>query len=262
MKEIIKAYHVSKPNLYRQLLSPALWLFLVWGIVSTLMISWNDERGLVEFGSLQLESTLGKNREASLQRVFYDFFTFGWLPFVLFIFSRVLIPVNMSYSVSQVLWLRLSHTSNITLVSARIIQVFAATTLVSFVGLVWIFFYSILHGVEASLLKHAVFSVTGYVLLAGGIVILLAGRPNLQTEKRFAFVVLAAALPLLLYLIGKHLGVRFNGFFPYAVPLEAKAANLDTIKAYFTASALGCSLMGVQLMIQLLFNQSLKSSSK
>lgn len=262
MKEIIKAYHISLPTLRHQLLSPALWFFLGWGIVSTLLISWNEERGLVEFGTLQLKSTLGKDPEASLQRVFYDFFAFGWLPFVLFVFSRVLLPVNMSYTVSQSLWLRLSHTSSMTLVAARLLQVLAATVLASGVGLLWILLYSTLHGIGANLLQHAVFGIACYTLLAGGIVIVLAGRPNLQAEKRFAFVVLAAALPFLLYLIGKHLGSRFDGFFPYAVPLGAKAANWDTTKAYLTAGTLGCSFMGIHLLIQLLFNLSLKTSSK
>jgi hypothetical protein len=262
MKGIIKAYYISLPNLRRQLLSPVLWFFLVWGVVSTLLISWNEERSLVEFGSLQLKSTLGHDREASLQRVFYDFFALGWLLFVFFMFSRVLLPVNMSYTVSQSLWLRLSHTSTITLTAARLLQVLAAIVLASGASLLWVILYSSFHGIGVSLLQHAVFGIAGYAFLSGGVIVFFSGRPNLQTEKRFALVVLAASLPFLLYLIGKHLGSHFDGFFPYAVPIGAKSANWDNTKASITAVALGCSLMGLHVFIQLLFNLSLKTSSK
>lgn len=259
MKAIIDAYHIAQFYLRRQLSSPALWSFFLMGIAFTFAVKWNDEASTLEFAGLNLGMGGSNGRFWSLKYAFYDLFIAGWIVVVFFVFNKVLMPVTTSYMVSQSLWLRLASTNNTTLVISRIFQVFSATGLVFFISLIWVLAYSFRHQIGFHELVAAVYGASGYVLLSGGIIILLSGKPTTGIERRYAFVVLAMSIPVLLYLIGKNANVirRFDGFFPYALPLGLKDTTFESVRAYKTAGMIGAIFMAVSLL-KSIFMSSLK----
>jgi hypothetical protein len=255
MKEIARAYIISKPYFLRQILSPWLYAFLAVCMVFTLLINWNHQENTAQIGLLQLANPWGDDKEMALRRGFYEFLIAGWLPFLGFVFVIVLRPVNMSYAVSQSLWLRLSHTSNITLALSRIFQILFSAALVLIASCILVLLYSTLHNVKIAPLIYSVYAVISYILLAGGIAISLSGKPTTQIGTRSVYIMLAMAAPMLLCLFARFLAPKFNGFFPYSIPRGINAATLSTAKAYFTAGAVGIGLMCLNLFVNVLSYQ-------
>ena len=247
MNSIRQAYYIARYDLARQLQSPALVCFLLAGLCSSFLVSWQEPGKTLAMAGLSLDMHFEEGRSFALQYAFYDLYRSAWILAVFFVFNRVLMPVTMSYTVSQSLWLRLSQASPMALTLSRVLQVLFAALLLWGFSLVWMLVYAWRHGLSPADLIPASWGLTAYVLLAGALILVMWGKPNTRMPQRTAFAIVAASIPMLLYFFGNEPQIirHSGGYFPYAVPLGLREMSLEAMRAYTGALVLGVVLMGV-----------------
>ncbi len=237
----------------RGLWRPVPWLaavLLAGTCLLTLCARWNTDV-LVFLGVSLDQFGRGEARESVLLRFLGEFGSWAWI-FVLggaYMLPVVLLPLAMSYSVSSVLWLRLSPCSSRDLALARVARLLLGLVVV--VGLsippAWICAWY--HGVPALPLMRQVGGMASHLVWSGGLVLALSGWIRGEVARLltafFAFLV-----PMLSY--GLYLALHVNlsddnaTWWPYTFPFLHDAGNQG--KHYLASLAVGGGLVILSIL--------------
>lgn len=247
MIELRRAWILFKNNLRCQYRSKAILWILVYGILLTFFTTWNEELGMVKLATFPV-GELGEERLYALQDAFYDYVFVLYIPVILFyIRTQVLGPIAQSYTVSNSLWLRLAPTKPVSLALYRSLIVIGGTFFLAVTCFLWASLFSIWHNIPLRLLFQSVYSLTGYTLLTGGIIILFKGKPTQSLEMRQAHVWVVISIPFILYFF-KDIGSRnFGSIYPFAAPYFKHVIGETTLHGTTAAAILGLILMSLNV---------------
>lgn len=247
MIELRRAWILFKNNLPFQYRSKAILWIIAYGILLTFLTTWNIEQGMVNLATFTV-GELGEERIYALQDAFYDYVFVLYIPVILFyIRTQVLGPIAQSYTVSNSLWLRLAPTKPISLALHRSFIVIGGTFFLTVTCFFWASLFSLWHNIPLRLLFQSIYSLTGYTLLTGGIIIIFKGRPTQSLEMRQAYVWMVILVPFILYFF-KDIGSRnFGSFYPFVAPYLKHVIGKTTLHGTTAAAILGLLLMSLNV---------------
>jgi hypothetical protein len=241
---------------------PFLLLFLGVIVLSTVPMGWDGHS--VTFFSVPLSlAGFSFDREKALLKFLIEIFDWAWLPLMFLIFSKLLQPLNESFTVSQLLWLRLTPCLpyEIALVRALLVMLYALA--LAILGGLWVTIAVLFHHISAAMLLVQVFGLVAYTLLAGGIVVAIDFGSTLTYSDRQLIPVLALLLPILLYPIQFQLSQLAHAapllrLLPYAAPVSGNSQQ--TILHFAMAAALGIVLLLIHVAIKAKFSLANETS--
>lgn len=223
----------------------AVWLLGV-GVLTTL-VSWNEGAGrLVFLGAVQHEHLPGAPREEAILHLLREMFSWAWaLAGLTYLLVALLMPLARSYSVSQVLWLRLTPCTARDLAAARVSRVLLASLFLASLSLSWAGICAVYHGVTMEPFLVLTLGLAAHAILASGLVV--ATAPAARTETgRFTCAFIALLLPLLscaMMEAGRHwLEPSWRNWWPYSGPF---VAGLEPPLRHFAS----CAGLGLLLLL-------------
>jgi hypothetical protein len=230
------------------------WLLALWlagVLLPTTLLWWDAQANAVVFLTLTQKDYLpGLSEKVVIPYLLGELFSWGWAVVGLFyVLPGVLVPLARSYSVSQVLWLRLTPCTARDLALARLVRVLAASGVLAGLALAWAAICCAYHGLALSPFLVPVLGVLAHLWLASGGVLLAA--PRLRTETgRSVCAFVALLIPLLSCAIMRagehHLTRDWLAWWPYAGPFTT------TLQAAGQHFAVCAALGGVLLLLSLL----------
>lgn len=233
--------------------------FMIYAIVLTFITTWNDDQKMVNLASFVI-GELGEEKQYAFQDAFYDYYFVAYIPLILFFIRPfVMNEVIESHTVSNALWLRMAPTTQITLVLYRIMIIAGAGLLLLTISILWAALFSIYHNINFTLLIQSFYSLFGYVILAGGLIIFIKGKPNQKIELRHAYVWLILILPIVLFFFRDTGFKKFGYIYPAAGPYLKHNIGVASWSSTNAAVILGSFLLTLALLITCL--KSYKSRS-
>jgi len=228
---------------------------LVGIILSTFPIGWDRTLNSVTLFNLPLE-LYGRSREGSLLGLLDEFFSWAWVIIAIFYLPSLLKKLNESFSVNEMLWLRLLPCHPYEVAIARVCWVVGWASLLGILGTVWALICSSFHQVPYRELLINVEGLVSHVILSGGIIVALDFVVNIRELEQNLTSVIALLFPLLLtpiYLgINEILDVRYMGFFPYVIPFNRGLQN--TFGHFATAALIGLILLFIHAALMFKFS--------
>lgn len=195
---------------------------------STFLVSWNETSQCVQI--IGLPNDCG-NKEESLLKIFDEFFSWYWIIIaVIYLLPRLLVYLMDSFSVSQILWIRLTLSSPSEVAISRVVWVISTALFLGVLGLSWSLITGVYHQLLSweylSKINLNVLGLVSHVLMAGSIVILtdlitiLSGTNlsiNDSLKKFIPTFALGFPLILMLFYILMRKSI-FAKFIPYTIP--------------------------------------------
>ncbi len=203
-------------------------LLLVGIIIATVPCSWYQ--GQLTFFDIPLTSYQGA-RETVYIRFLHELFSWAWIYVAFDILSRLLIPLGDSFSVSQLLWLRLTPCFPWEIATARAIWVIVYGFWLGFLGLILVFATSLYHHISPANVLLDILGLVSYIIFAGGMIAVLDFDLAFDYVSKRVIAFVALFFPSLLGLIklgiANLLDSQYARFFPYAYPFaEITSENL------------------------------------
>lgn len=241
---ILTKYYIGKPSEYLNLL----FLFVIGIVIGTLPISWDiSETSVTVFGfPLKL---YGQYRDDSLLSLLNEIFSWGWLIISIFLF-RLLKKLSESFSVNEMLWLRLLPCSPYEVALARALWIIGYACFIGILGTVWAVICTLFHHVSMSEILINIEGLVSYVLLSGGIVVSLNLVSSVKKLEPNFISSIACITPIVLGLIYRGISnLQDNGimkYFPYSFPFNTGLRN--TFFHFGTATLIGVCLIGLNIL--------------
>ena len=232
--------------LTRHLLHPlwnniAAWSGILILIAISLISQWNEGAYWVEF--FAIHSSPREDKLDAFRGYFFELFSVGWLYLSAVLYHRFLLPLSTSFTVSETLWLRLSAISYRQLNLARISTVLAWTILVGAIGLLWVGTFTLVHGLAFNQLSMAIYGLTGYTLMIGGLTLFLEGSPTTSLKSRFSLASLITLIPFLFTLICWLFRARLDGMMPFSAPFVFHFEEINVARGFLLANLFGIMLL-------------------
>ncbi len=219
-------------------------LFWVWTLLSTLPVGWDQHSSSVTFFSFPLE-LYGHSREESLSALLNEFSSWAWIVVALFYLSKLLKKLSESFSVNEMLWLRLVSCSPYEVAVARACWIAGSALSLVVLGTLWVLICSVFHHIGFNELIVNVEGLVSHVLLSGGIVVALNSVTAIGESEQNLFSVISLIAPLLLtpiYLgMNKLADTNYMLFFPYTIPFNRGLQ--DTGFHFGVAALIGASFL-------------------
>jgi len=203
-------------------------LFGVGTLLSTLPDSWDQHSSSVAFFGFPLK-LYGHSREESLSALLNEFFSWAWIIVALFYLSKLLKRLSESFSVNEMLWLRLVSCSPYEVAVARACWIAGSALALVTLGTLWVLICSVFHHIGFNELIVNIEGVVSHVFLSGGIVVALNSVTEIGESEQNSISVISLLAPLLLtpiYLgINKLADTNYMIFFPYTIPFNRGLQN-------------------------------------
>ena len=254
MIDLNKAWVMVKPEIIKLLKSYHLLILLVGGIIiATLPFSWDGEQ--LTFFNIPLEGYQGA-RETVYINFIHELFSWAWIYIALDVLLRLLLPLGDSFSVSQLLWLRLTPCFPWEIAAARAIWVIAYGVWLGFLGLIWVLVTSFYHHIYSANLLLDVLGLFSYIIFAGGMIAFLDFDLVFDYFSKRVIAVVASFLPFFLYLLKISIGGLFHSqyirFFPYTHPFAL--LNSENLYHFGIAGILGLLFLGFHILSKLKYS--------
>jgi hypothetical protein len=191
-------------------------------------------------------------REHAIQELIRETLSWWWLVVVfLYVLPTLLLPLARSFSIEQMLWLRLAPCTARDIAAARACRVIVAALSLTALSALFASASSIYHATAASDALLAASEVGTHVVLACGILLILAPSLSSPTARLVcAFVALSS--PMLLYFtyaaLESFLPAVCSRYWPYVVPFEP--FNLRGQGHTIATAAVGTCLLVTSVFIQ------------
>ncbi len=228
--------------------SKFLLLLIGYAIIFTVGTQWNPADGMVHLFSVPTGG-IGEERIYVMQDAFCDHVALVYIPIlVFFLRSDILMPIASSHTVSNMLWVRLSSISSVSMQIYRILIALGGCALIFGIMAAWTFAFALWHVIPIKLLLLPALSPIAYILFTSGIVILIKGSPLLSTEFRAAYVWSIILLPYAMYLF-RSVGVKAVGaIFPFAAPYLRDTLGIQILHGTVSAGIIGCALLATSFL--------------
>ncbi|NUO00597.1 MAG: hypothetical protein HUU01_08275 [Saprospiraceae bacterium] len=254
--DLVNAFYVIKHRLSRILESRLFWIIVGIGIIAVVFSGWDENQKVIRVFGFPLERfSLGKTKHEALRVWFYEIISLIWIALIFFIYSKVIVPINQSFVVSQSLWLRLSPLSNVEVAISRVLFIVVVAFGLGCVVLALAILYMLLSGSNFYDLLIPVYGVIGYVLLSGGLVVAIPPLPTAdRVSKQIRTIAATAFIPFLLYYpIGYNISEAVSGFAPFAIPFVAETIGFRAERPFISAGITGLFLLLIHPVFALLF---------
>lgn len=222
------------------------------GLLLVLALGWNG-KSLTLFGSDVLLKGYRRGFTSTGAKLLLLHEAFGHATvvgvLVGYLLPRLLFPLTESFTVNQVLWLRLTSATQGELAAARALAVLSAAAWVGGLGMAWTTSAAAFHGLPLTVLSTGPLATTAYVLLSGGLVLAAGEMGALAGAARRSLAVGALLAPVLLFLASLPLGAAAGRWFPYAAPYVAARDGIGGLSHVMSAALLGVFLLSVHVLM-------------
>ncbi|MBD1886509.1 hypothetical protein [Microcoleus vaginatus] len=254
MIDLNKAWVMVKPEIIKLLKSYHLLILLVGGIIiATLPFSWDGEQ--LTFFNIPLEGYQGA-RETVYINFLHELFSWAWIYIAVDVLIRLLLPLGDSFSVSQLLWLRLTPCFPWEIAAARAIWVIAYGVWLGFFGVIWVLVTSLYHHILSANLLLDVLGLVSYILLAGGMIAVLDFDLAFDHVSKRVIVFVALFFPSLLDLvklgIDNSIDAHYARFFPFTHPFARVTS--ENLYHFAVAGILGLFFLAFHILSKLKYS--------
>lgn len=212
-------------------------------LLFTFFTSLEADKSIIYFFSLPILDTMA-DRNFAFQVVFFDFFTVIWTIICLgFVPVKILAPVVQSYTVSNLLWLKLGPTNRYDLTLYRVMLVIIPACVFGIVSVLWALLFSTVHQIPFSEIIYPVYSLLAFILFTGSISLCMSGKPTTLIEVRYAYIFVILVIPVLLFLLKSKIIYKLNGRYPFVFPYRADKLGFETLPGTITAIVIGVILI-------------------
>ncbi len=221
---ILVSHYVGKKNQYIYFIV----ISLLGTLVSLFPIDWDFTGKSVRFFGFPLD-VYSLSREESLLDLLSGLFSWMWVIITIFFLPRLMKRLNDSFSVNEMLWLRLVQCSPYEVATARVLWVMTWVVLLSIFGGLWAYMCALFHEIPIRYLLINVEGLLSHILLSGGIIVVLNSIVSAGESEKNLISVIALFFPILLTFI--YLGIRttsninYMQFFPYVAPFNRGLQN-------------------------------------
>ncbi|MBN3928021.1 hypothetical protein [Nostoc sp. NMS4] len=225
-------------------------------MITTFPIGWNGTS--VTFLSIPL-SVYSFDKETALNGFLLELFEWSWIPFVFAIFISLLKPLEESFSVSQILWLRLTPCQPYEVALSRVFLVIGYGIWLGGLSSLWVIIIAFFHKIYPTTLFIEIFGLISYVILCGGTIVAFDFKPSFSYSERPLVPVIALLLPLILYAIYSGLNQVIKGnylisFFPFAVPISIN--SIQNISHFGMAALIGTSMLAFHVFLKFQYSMN------
>lgn len=251
MMNLNKTWVIVKPEIIK-LLKSYHWLILLGGgiIIATLPFGWYQEQ--LTFFNIPLEGYQGA-RETVYINLLHELFSWAWIGIAFYVFSGLLLPLGDSFSVSHLLWLRLTPCSPWEIAAARAIRVIAYAVWLGALALIWVLVTSLYHHIYPANLLLDVLGLVSYIIFAGGMIALLDFDLAFDYFSKMVIAVVALFFPSLLDLvklgIDNLIDAQYARFFPFTHPFARVTS--ENLYHFGVAGLLGLFFLGFHIFSKL-----------
>ena len=250
MINLNKAWVIVKPEIIK-LVKSYHWLILLGvGIIIATPFGWDQEK-LTVF-NIPLEGYYG-SRETVYISLLHELFSWAWIYIAFDVLFRLLLPLGDSFSVSQLLWLRLTPCSPVDIAVARGIWVIAYGVLLGVLGLIWMLITSLYYHVFSTNLLLDALGLVSYIIFAGGMIAVLDFDLEFDYLSKKVIAVVALFFPSLLGLVKLGIANLIHGeyakFFPYTHPFAMLTS--ENLYHFGVAGILGLCFLGFHIFSKL-----------
>ena len=254
MINLNKAWVIVKPEIIKLLKSYHLLILLGGGIIiATVPFGWYQEQ--LTFFNIPLEGYQGA-RETVYINLLHELFSWAWIYITLYLLRRLLLPLGDSFSVSQLLWLRLTHCSPWEIAAARAMWVIAYGVWLGFLGLIWVLVTSLYHHIYSANLLLDILGLVSYIIFAGGMIAVLDFHREFDYFSKRVIAVVALFFPSLLDLvklgIDNSIDAHYARFFPFTHPFARVTS--ENLYHFGVAGILGLFFLGFHILSKLKYH--------
>lgn len=249
-----KAWIIVKPEIVKLLKSYHLLILLVVGIIiATIPFSWDGEQ--LTLFNIPFEGYQGA-RETVYINFLHELFSWAWIYIAVDVLLRLLLPLADSFSVSQLLWLRLTPCFPWEIAAARAIWVIAYGVWLGFFGVIWVLVTSLYHHILSANLLLDVLGLVSYILLAGGMIAVLDFDLAFDHVSKRVIVFVALFSPFLLDLvklgIDNSIDAHYAKFFPFTHPFARVTS--ENLYHFAVAGILGLFFLAFHILSKLKYS--------
>jgi len=254
MINLDKAWVIVKPEIIKLLKSYHLLILLGGGIIiATVPFGWYQEQ--LTFFNIPLEGYQGA-RETVYINLLHELFSWAWICIAFYVFSGLLLPLGDSFSVSQLLWLRLTPCFPWEIAAARAIWVIAYGVWLGFFGLIWVLVTSLYHHILSANLLLDVLGLVSYIIFAGGMIAVLDFDLAFDHVSKRVIVFVALFFPSLLDLvklgIDNSIDAHYARFFPFTHPFARVTS--ENLYHFGVAGILGLFFLAFHILSKLKYS--------
>jgi hypothetical protein len=254
MINLDKAWVIVKPEIIKLLKSYHLLILLGGGIIiATVPFGWYQEQ--LTFFNIPLEGYQGA-RETVYINLLHELFSWAWICIAFYVFSGLLLPLGDSFSVSQLLWLRLTPCFPWEIAAARAIWVIAYGVWLGFFGLIWVLVTSLYHHILSANLLLDVLGLVSYIIFAGGMIAVLDFDLAFDHVSKRVIVFVALFFPSLLDLvklgIDNSIDAHYARFFPFTHPFARVTS--ENLYHFGVAGILGLFFLAFHIFSKLKYS--------
>ena len=232
-------------------------LYIFFGLIllSTFPVKWDITQNSVTFFGIPFE-LYGQSREYSLVTLVNEWFSWAWIIIAIFSLSKLLKKLSESFSVKEMLWLRLLPCSPYEVSLAKALWIIAYAVFLGMFGTIWAIICASYHHVSINELLINVEGLVSHVLLSGGIVLALNLVIPIGESEQNSISAIALIFPLILMPI--YLGINrladenILKYFPYSFPFNTALEN--TVFHFGIAILIGVILLGLHTLLKFRFS--------
>ncbi|MDF0552489.1 hypothetical protein [Kamptonema sp. UHCC 0994] len=254
MIDLNKTWIIVKPEIIKLIKSYHLLILLGAGIIIVTQFYGWDKESLTIF-NIPLEGYHG-SRETVYKNLLHEWFSWAWIYITFYVLLRLLLPLGDSFSVSQLLWLRLTPCSPWEIAAARAIWVIAYGVWLGFLGLIWVLVTSLYHHIYPANVLLDVLGLVSYIIFVGGMIAVLDFDPECDYFSKRVIVFFALFLPSLLDLLKIGIGGLFHSqyirFFPYTHPFAMLTS--ENLYHFGVAGILGLFFLSFHILSKLKYS--------
>lgn len=218
------------------------WAYLLVGMVifPIFFAYWNEDKLEVVIFSVVNLDLPSFNRELCLAYVFDDFFALYWLV-VVFIFIPKLSFNRLinSFTISNLLYLKLSPVSPFQIKLYRTSIVFGTALFYSGISLVLAIIYCFVHNIPARGPLISIFGLFTHIIFSGGLLLIFQLPLNAELPDRRRWLYFFILFPVVVYIFCNQLIDNVNGFLPFTTPFVLRTKGFAVLKSLNLATFLG-----------------------
>lgn len=259
-KELLIYFELVKEDLRRAFLNKGLFAITTIIMMVTLLTSWDENLKQLSFFGI---SFYNGSRDVALQSLFIDWFNFWWILLIfIIIYPYFLVPLNDSFSISNLLWLKLNNSTNIDIAFSRVIFCVVFTLIFVVLATFWTFVFAIRHSIWQFSLLYPILGILSFLILTSGITLMLNSFSNRPPTNSILVPILAVSIPIILSLLDKQARSFLGDNFPNAMPFSLTNLNSITIRAYISSIIIGVAAFMFHLIMNYVTFKKLSHEKK
>jgi len=221
-------------------------LLFILQISSVFIIQYDGENVLLHTIIIHSDT----NKKEALEFVFYEYFSLSWIFLsTLYLLPKLLLPLTNSFSINQMLWLRLTPCSPIEIAITRVLWVISWAIWLSISGIITMLLIIYHHKIFLNNLFLDIGGLISYIILTGGIVITWTNFNYKIDSLKKTLITIASLCSTIIfgYIYYTFPNIIFRKILPIALPFSSYF--LPDRSIHFCATALiGCFLLIIHII--------------